>query len=313
MEEYRGASLALRDSVLAVVVSFLLFYFGFGEFIFVFPLLLLASRYKKKVSALSILVEAVLVVSYSFFTRVDGLLGFLLMCFELFIPLSLLAAGATWLATEKRGIGTRLFIALLPSLVFFAIIYVFLEQEPALLGEYLEITENAFEALLSPFINVGAMGEEFWSVFCTTLLLIVVSMIIPVVLCFVCVTCFSYESVLHSRESDWEERVARLELDGRAIWIFLALWLLVLLSRFISIPTIAGIALFNVTLAFTVVYAIQGFSVLYYNLCKRRRFKSYTLFLILLAIALLAPGVNIIVVLGLPLVGVLETFFELRK
>ena len=119
MEEYRGASLALRDSVLAVVVSFLLFYFGFGEFIFVFPLLLLASRYKKKVSALSILVEAVLVVSYSFFTRVDGLLGFLLMCFELFIPLSLLAAGATWLATEKRGIGTRLFIALLPSLVFF--------------------------------------------------------------------------------------------------------------------------------------------------------------------------------------------------
>ena len=313
MEEYRGASLALRDSVLAVVVSFLLFYFGFGEFIFVFPLLLLASRYKKKVSALSILVEAFLVVSYSFFTRVDGLLGFLLMCFELFIPLSLLAAGATWLATEKRGIGTRLSIALLPSLVFFAIIYVFLEQEPALLGEYLEITENAFEALLSPFINVGAMGEEFWSVFCTTILLIVVSMIIPVVLCFVCVTCFSYERVLHSRESDWEERVARLELDGRAIWIFLALWLLVLLSRFISIPTIAGIALFNVTLSFTVVYAIQGFSVLYYNLCKRRRFKSYTLFLILLAIALLAPGVNIIVVLGLPLVGVLETFFELRK
>ena len=176
-----------------------------------------------------------------------------------------------------------------------------------------KITENAFEALLSPFINVGAMGEEFWSVFCTTILLIVVSMIIPVVLCFVCVTCFSYESVLHSRESDWEERVARLELDGRAIWIFLALWLLVLLSRFISIPTIAGIALFNVTLSFTVVYAIQGFSVLYYKLCKRRRFKSYTLFLILLAIALLAPGVNIIVVLGLPLVGVLETFFELRK
>lgn len=200
MEEYRGACPALRDSVLAVVVSFLLFYFGFGEFIFVFPLLLLASRYKKKVSALSILVEAVLVVSYSFFTRVDGLLGFLLMCFELFIPLSLLAAGATWLATEKRGIGTRLFIALLPSLVFFAIIYVFLEQEPALLGEYLKITENAFEALLSPFINVGAMGEEFWSVFCTTILLIVVSMIIPVVLCFVCVTCFSYESVAFKRK-----------------------------------------------------------------------------------------------------------------
>ena len=311
--ERKSGPIVLRDSVVAIAVSFLFFYLGFSQFFFVFPLLLLSTQLGKGVSLISIAVETALVVLYVVLTSSGGALALPFALFELYIPLSLLAAGATWLATEKRGIGTRLFIALLPSLVFFAIIYVFLEQEPALLGEYLKITENAFEALLSPFINVGAMGEEFWSVFCTTILLIVVSMIIPVVLCFVCVTCFSYESVLHSRESDWEERVARLELDGRAIWIFLALWLLVLLSRFISIPTIAGIALFNVTLSFTVVYAIQGFSVLYYNLCKRRRFKSYTLFLILLAIALLAPGVNIIVVLGLPLVGVLETFFELRK
>ena len=185
---------------------------------------------------------------------------------------------------------------------------------PALLEQYLTVTEDAFEVLLSPFINVEALGEEFWSLFCSTLLQIVGAMVIPLVLCFVCVTCFTYESVLHSRESDWEDRVSLLELDGRMIWIFLALWLGVLLSRFVSIPTIAGIALFNVTLSFTVVYAIQGFSVLYYRLRKRgRKLKSYTLFLILLAIALLVPGINILIVLVLPLLGVLETFFELRK
>ena len=313
MERENNALLALRDGAVAVVVSFFFFYLGFGEFIFVFPLLLLSTRFKKKVSALAILVEAFIVVFYTYLNRAEGELSLLLMLFELYIPLSLLAAGMTWLISEGKRIGIRLLLALLPSILFFIILYVFLEQEPALLDSFLILAEDVFEALLSPFINFGAMDGTLVSFIIETILLVIASLIIPLVLCFVCATCFSFESVLHSRESDWEDRVARLELDGRAIWIFLALWVLVLLFRFISVPTIAVVALFNVTLSFTVVYAIQGFSVLYYNLCKRRRFKSYTLFLILLAIALLAPGVNIIVVLGLPLVGVLETFFELRK
>ena len=59
---------------------------------------------------------------------------------------------------------------------------------------------------------------------------------------------------------------------------------------------------------------VQGFSVLYYNMRKKgRKLKSYTLFLILLAIALFIPGINFIIVLGLPLIGVLETFIELRR
>lgn len=314
MERENNALLALRDGAVAVVVSFFFFYLGFGEFIFVFPLLLLSTRFKKKVSALAILVEAFIVVFYTYLNRAEGELSLLLMLFELYIPLSLLAAGMTWLISEGKRIGIRLLLALLPSILFFIILYVFLEQEPALLDSFLILAEDVFEALLSPFINFGAMDGTLVSFIIETILLVIASLIIPLVLCFVCATCFSFESVLHSRESDWEDRVARLELDGRAIWIFLALWVLVLLFRFISVPTIAVVALFNVTLSYTILYAVQGFSVLYYNLRKKgRKLKSYTLFLILLAIALFIPGINFIIVLGLPLIGVLETFIELRR
>ena len=314
VERENNALLALRDGAVAVVVSFFFFYLGFGEFIFVFPLLLLSTRFKKKVSALAILVEAFIVVFYTYLNRAEGELSLLLMLFELYIPLSLLAAGMTWLISEGKRIGIRLLLALLPSILFFIILYVFLEQEPALLDSFLILAEDVFEALLSPFINFGAMDGTLVSFIIETILLVIASLIIPLVLCFVCATCFSFESVLHSRESDWEDRVARLELDGRAIWIFLALWVLVLLFRFISVPTIAVVALFNVTLSYTILYAVQGFSVLYYNLRKKgRKLKSYTLFLILLAIALFIPGINFIIVLGLPLIGVLETFIELRR
>ena len=314
VERENNALLALRDGAVAVVVSFFFFYLGFGEFIFVFPLLLLSTRFKKKVSALAILVEAFIVVFYTYLNRAEGELSLLLMLFELYIPLSLLAAGMTWLISEGKRIGIRLLLALLPSILFFIILYVFLEQEPALLDSFLILAEDVFEALLSPFINFGAMDGTLVSFIIETILLVIASLIIPLVLCFVCATCFSFESVLHSRESDWEDRVARLELDGRAIWIFLALWVLVLLFRFISVPTIAVVALFNVTLSYTILYAVQGFSVLYYNMRKKgRKLKSYTLFLILLAIALFIPGINFIIVLGLPLIGALETFIELRR
>ena len=312
--ERKSGPIALRDSVVAIAVSFLFFYLGFAQFFFVFPLLLLSTQLGKGVSLISIAVEMALVVLYVVLTSSGGALALPFALFELYIPLSLLAAGVIWLMTEKKSAGLRLLFSILPSALFFIILYVYLEQDPALLENIIGVYEDAFEALLGPFLNSEMVSEEVIGFVCRILLLVTVSMIVPLVLCFVCVTCFSYESVLHSRESDWEDRVARFELDGRVIWIFLALWLMILLSRFVSMPTMAGIALFNGALSFTVCYAVQGFSVLCYNMRKRgRRIRSFSFLMILLAIALFIPGINIVIVLALPLIGVLETFIELRK
>ena len=314
MERENNALLALRDGAVAVVVSFFFFYLGFGEFIFVFPLLLLSTRFKKKVSALAILVEAFIVVFYTYLSRAEGELSLLLMLFELYIPLSLLAAGMTWLISEGKRIGIRLLLALLPSILFFIILYVFLEQEPALLDSFLILAEDVFEALLSPFINFGAMDGTLVSFIIETILLVIASLIIPLVLCFVCATCFSFESVLHSRESDWEEKVMCLEYNPDAVWGFIVSWALVLLLRFVSAPLLLEIAVLNVAGIWTVVYAVQGFSVVFARLRRRSAaMRSMTLLIIVIVLTVLLPGINFIILIGLPLIGVLESFFDLKK
>lgn len=314
MENGVRKSVAIRDVIIASIASFLLYYMGFGELIFVFPLLLISTRYGKGFSAAAILLETILVLASSYFLREDGAIGFPIMLIDLYIPLSLLAAGTSWLISERKSFGLRLFYALIPSCIFLIALIVYLGRDTALYSSVFNYYQDVFEAMLSPFLNVDAFDHEMWNAICSAFIMVMLSLLLPIVLCFACATLFTFESVLHSRESEWEDRVARLELDGKVIWIFLALWLLILLSRFISLPTIAVALLFNVALSFTISYAIQGFSVLYYRLRKRgRKLKSYTLFLILIAIVLFVPGINIIIVLGLPLIGVLETFIELRK
>ncbi len=314
MENGVSKAKGARDVIISVIASFILYYLGFGEIIFVFPLLLVSSHYGKAASGISIALELALVILYSCLMMGDGDLGLALMLMNLFIPCSLLAAGAVWLVTERQRIGARLILAVIPSALLFAALGFYLGQDRALFGEVFAFYKDVFGAVLSPFINIESLGEEVWNATCYVLFSFVLSILIPVVLCFICATCFTFESVVHSRESDWEDRVGRLELDGRLIWIFLALWLAVLLSRFISIGIVMLIVLFNAAISLTIVYAVQGFSVLYYRMRKKgRRIKSYTLFLILLAIGLFAPGINFIVVLGLPLLGILETFIEFRR
>ena len=42
-------------------------------------------------------------------------------------------------------------------------------------------------------------------------------------------------------------------------------------------------------------------------------FRSTTLFFILLLVGLFIPGLNLIVLVGVPILGILENFFDLKK
>lgn len=63
-----------------------------------------------------------------------------------------------------------------------------------------------------------------------------------------------------------------------------------------------------------ILYGVQGFTVL---LVWIRRgfpeFGSLKLFVILALTGLLIPGLNIIVLTGVPFIGILENFFDLKK
>lgn len=302
----------------SVALSFILFYVGFGQIFFVLPLLMVGVYHKRALSFLALAVETVAVVSYAVATSLYPEhmpeIALPLILIELYIPLSLLAAGAVWLLTRERRVEIRLAGSMLPAVVFFILLFVYLEHDKALLDGVRTYYENVFGVLLPGLLGVTGMSEDFMEMFFSILFSVVLSVLLPLVMCFVCATCFSYETVLHSRESDWEDKVASVELDGRLIWLFIALWAVVLFSRFVSLPYQLGIALINLALCVSIAYAVQGFSVVYYKLRIRgRKLRSYSLFLVLAAVAIFVPGINFIIVLGLPLLGVAETFFELRR
>lgn len=306
------------DFLVAVALSFILFYVGFGQIFFVFPLLLVSVYHKKALSYVALVVETAIVIIYTIlsspYPEHMPEIADALILIELYIPLSLLAAGAVWLLIRERRVEARLAGSMLPAVFFFILLFVYLEQDKALLDGVRTYYENVFEVLLSGLFGITGMSEEFMAVFYAALFSVVLSILLPLVMCFVCATCFTYETVLHSRESDWEDKVASVELNGNAIWIFLALWAGVLFSHFVSLPYQLGVALVNLALCVSITYAVQGFSVVYYKLrMKGRKLKSYSLFLVLVAVAMFVPGINFIIVLGLPLLGVAETFFELRR
>ncbi len=274
--------------------------------------------HKKALSYAALSVETVAVIIYTVlsspYPEYMPEIADALILIELYIPLSLLAAGAVWLLIRERRVEARLVGSMLPAVFFFILLFVYLEQDKALLDGVRTYYENVFEVLLSGLFGMTGMSEGFMEAFYSALFSVVLSILLPLVMCFVCATCFTYETVLHSRESDWEDKVASVELNGNAIWIFLALWAGVLFSHFVSLPYQLGIALVNLALCVSIAYAVQGFSVVYYKLrMKGRKLKSYSLFLVLVAVAMFVPGINFIIVLGLPLLGVAETFFELRR
>ena len=106
----------------------------------------------------------------------------------------------------------------------------------------------------------------------------------------------------------------RLEYSPDAVWGFIISWALILLFRFVSAPLLLVIAVMNAAGVWTVIYAIEGFSVVFARVRRHSpAMRSMTLLILIIAAGTIIPGINFIVLIGLPLLGVLESFFDLKK
>ena len=136
----------------------------------------------------------------------------------------------------------------------------------------------------------------------------------PLVVGAICVTLFFFEGTLHSREGDWDEKLLAIEFGQRLIWLLILFLVVSLVSRLVSVPVVVFILSMSVTAALFIIYGVQGFSVLFSWLKRvNEGFRSTTLFFILLLVGLFIPGLNLIVLVGVPVLGILENFFDLKK
>lgn len=303
-----------KKALLLFFLGFILSFFSLGEVLFIIPLLLIRKYIGRAYSALSIAVVLLSLCIRRFIGSADSSLSIALTIFNLYIPCTLSASGIIWLYTEGWRGGRRLLLSVLPAAVFLTSFSLYMASDTALLESFLGVYRIAFEGMLSLVLDTGALTEEFWTFFMEVLVLFVLGFFVPLILFFVCVDVFLYEYISHSKEDGFEKRVASAELDSAMIWVFIISLALLLLGRLISMSWVMTIVLFNCTVILAMLYSVIGFSVLFYQIRKRSiRMRSISFFLLIALLTIVVPGINIITISVLPLIGMIENFFELRR
>ncbi|MBO8435560.1 MAG: hypothetical protein IAA97_01080 [Spirochaetes bacterium] len=314
MEE--GRVRAAGEGMGLLLLSLLMSRLGIAVMISVAPLLFFRIRHSRKSTYLLLVIAFIVNLLVSGF--LDGFFsagkeGLALLIINMYIPLSLSAAGIMWLGTEGRKILGRLFLTLVPALLILGASALFFLSDRALLENIYTGYENAFTAVAGPVLETLLPGVDM-ALLSFSALMVFAAFLFPVLLCGICASCFIYETAKHSRESGWEEKVIALEYSPDAVWGFIISWALVLLFRFVSAPLLLWIAVWNLALVWTVIYAVEGFSVLFARLRRHSpMLRSMTLLFLVIVLGTLVPGINFVVLIGLPLLGVLESFFDLKK
>ncbi len=315
MEEERekGEGFPVRDFIITLVISSLMGLSNFFSLFIALPLLSFSSKHTKRETVITLLVLISLLIAHSFYILKGSAYYLFMVLMNLYIPLSLLAAGMIWTSTKGRRVDLRLVLSVLPSLFIVLFCAVVLSADRALFTSVYYGYRDAFVPVLEEMFSSLSLSVDVEFVFLIIMTLAAVIMF-PLVTGAVCVTLFIYESALHSREGDWDEKLISLEYSQSLVWLLIILLVVCLVSRLVSVPTVVFILSMSVTAALFIIYGVQGFSVLFSWLKGANAgFRSQTLFFILVLVGLLIPGVNLIVLIGVPVLGILENFFNLKK
>ena len=115
-------------------------------------------------------------------------------------------------------------------------------------------------------------------------------------------------------DEDWQYDFANMKLPDQYVWVFFASWVVALVSNWVdAIPVWILVIAWNLALTMTVLYLVVGVSILV--AFARRRTAAITAGRIVFMVVLLCliPVVNVIVLIGLPVLAVLETWIAFRS
>lgn len=282
------------------------------SFFSAFPFLLYSNRHSKKINIRVGFSLLFITLIYGIFIAWGSSSFFFDLVFSIYIPLSLLALGLVWNFVTSIKSEMKLVVSLLPSLFFSLLLLVMLFLDRALLDTIYNSLKDAFVALLGSVMEL--LEIELSDAFFSTVLYMVVIIIFPLLEATGCVSLFISESVAHSKESEWEERVENFEYPTNFVWVFILSLFFFLLTHFVSMSVVVEIAIISFFISMVLIYAIEGFSVLFAWIRKRNQnFKSVVFFVLIFALSMVFPGISLIVLIVLPILGILENFFDLKK
>ncbi|MCK9286269.1 MAG: YybS family protein [Sphaerochaetaceae bacterium] len=305
----------VRDGAIAAGLSFLLLKMPTTAAVFTIPLLFAAQRLRMpKFALLPVLAVLLLIIGDNLIFSRDlfnepVLRG--VMILGLYIPVSLLAGAAIWIGLTEH----RMLIRFLAGLIFaticgFALVLWFRggSETAVAAGEYIRSTYvEVLAVVLGSAFPAGIDGNVLFDV----VVIIVESAFLPLFMVQYGVSVLASELLIHRKSVDYQHRMCHWRLPSNAVWVFLGSWTLVLVTLFIKVPVLATVA-WNSALAISLLYLVQGISIAAFFVRKRNVNASAFRIFILLGLMVLVPGVNMVPMIVLPLLGVSETWIRFR-
>lgn len=298
-------------ALVSIAMSLILLTLEFTSLIYTLPLLAFVAVSRRE-DGLKVFLPTALILLIRSIYNSWGLENMgLWVGIDLYVPLSLLVAGYIWTISKGR-LEIRLFKSLLPSLLATILIGLVFFMDRALFDAFYQSMKDAFAAVMENAVAV--LGIEADIDFLFLMVSVTVGVFaFPTIVAASCVSFFYYESRRRSRETALDDVVAGIELHPNTVWVLILALALFMLGRFVSMPLVLTIAFLSLVMTMLLVYSIQGFSVLMAWIKNGGvNMKSTTLFIILLMVGLVMPGLNIVVLIGLPVIGLIENFFNIK-
>ncbi len=306
------------ELLVAVGASFLLYQIDMLYFLFTVPLHVIALRQHKEVflTAIGGVLAAVVVeelIRFHSFEMAGN--GMLIMAIGLYVPSALLIGAAVYHMIDAsvrrlyRFVGSWFYCAL----AGFILIIIF-EGDSSAAVFTRDLIKEQFTVFLSLGQEIDGTGV-FGSIAPETLYMMAIytverSFLLGMIVQLGISILLSQliQNKTSGRVDPWFQRFFVPEL---LLWPFLISWAIILVSSMIE-TGIVGIIGWNIGLGLGLLYFVQGVSILYWLLRRRGARLSLGTSIVLGLLILLLPGINVLMMLGIPLLGISEIWIRYR-
>ncbi len=300
----------LRDLVFATLVGILFSRFSLGSLLMTVPLLLVISRARKTLyiwlSYIMLFLGAVLWTVIDgkelLSTQYAGMIGV-----SLFMPVCTIVGSAMWtFAGKKSKVGLRkYFLSCIPVICLGLAMALWFSSSMA------NPTKDLLKSSVLYMFPEETLGFSI-ETFLDTLISFLMLVYVPMGMIATGVPVLVSELLLYRDDEAWQYDFAFMKLPDFFVWGFLGIWILALASNFVQFPVFLTVACWNLALAFGVLYAVQGVSILVALFRRRTAVLSVAKVVALVFFLCMLPGLNIVAFVGLPILGVLETWIKFR-
>jgi len=292
--------------LVTLFASVILSRIALGSIFFIIPILLFYSFLKNRDATLGLLgIDFVALVLFAVLD-LKGQYNLSFFVVGLYFPLCLISGTALWILFDRKGLFPLWrFVFSTSSVLIISIVSYFI------LGTNTD-SQVAIKEIFTSMFNFEQIGLDPDMMF-----EIMVDLIKK---CFFAMSVFllgfnifAAQAISNKNNYEWSHNVGKFKIDNDLIFYFLGFWLVVVFGTFIDLPDWLDVTVWNAALAIGIIYGFQGFAVIASYFMKKDPYFPLGKLIWTLILFGVLPGLNFVIVFGLPVLGVLGTWIKFKR